>query len=84
MSKPNKYQPLTNTPQLIEALLPSTFYADRDLVFRVKMLVENWQRAVKVNQQLEEELHGINTGPQTVAQEVSSLSQGIENQPSLS
>jgi hypothetical protein len=31
----------------IESLLPRTFFADRDVVFRVERLVDSWRRAVK-------------------------------------
>jgi hypothetical protein len=82
MSTPNKYQPKTNTLGLIESLLPSTFYADRDLAFRIKMLVENWQRAECFLQFFVD--FNIDTGPQAVAQEVSSFPQGAEDGTSSS
>lgn len=37
----------------LEAILPATFYAGASLEFRIKRMVEDWQRAVKVNQELE-------------------------------
>jgi len=40
----------------IEAALPSTYYSDRDPATRVRFMVEQWQRAVTANQQLEAEL----------------------------
>lgn len=39
----------------VDDLLPATFYADRDIRFRVGRLVEQWRAAVAaVNSQLEE------------------------------
>ena len=40
----------------IEAALPSTYYSDRDPATRVRFMVEQWQRAVTANQQLEAEV----------------------------
>ena len=40
----------------IEAALPSTYYAYLDPATRVRFMVEQWQRAVTANQQLEAEL----------------------------
>jgi hypothetical protein len=40
----------------IEALLPPSFYGDRDLKFRIKMLVDSWERAIESNIRLEAEL----------------------------
>ena len=37
-------------------LLPESFYADRCLAFRMELLVDNWKRATKANQILEDEL----------------------------
>ena len=40
----------------IKAALPSTYYSDRDPATRVRFMVEQWQRAVTANQQLEAEV----------------------------
>ena len=37
-------------------LLPESFYADGCLAFRMELLVDNWKRATKANQILEDEL----------------------------
>ena len=41
---------------LIEKHIPKTFYAGLSSEGRLKMLVEHWQRAIKVNQELETKL----------------------------
>ena len=38
---------------LIEKYLPKTYYAGLNSEYRLKMLVESWQRAITVNQELE-------------------------------
>ncbi|MCK9543760.1 MAG: hypothetical protein M0R03_17205 [Novosphingobium sp.] len=41
---------------LIKKYLPKTYYAGLSSEERLKMMVEGWQRAIKVNQELEEKL----------------------------
>lgn len=36
--------------------MPETFYSGLNASMRLKMLVDHWQRAIKVNQELEEQL----------------------------
>lgn len=40
----------------LESLIPDTFYADRSLSFRISRLVSEWQKAVRLNQELEAKL----------------------------
>lgn len=51
-----QYLVLKRETDAIQTLLPETFYADRDLVFRIERLVDNWQRAIKTNLELEARL----------------------------
>lgn len=42
----------------VESVIPPTFYADRDLKFRVERLVEQWNKAVRIINSLEESKQG--------------------------
>ena len=44
---------------LIKQILPQTFYAHLNSEDRLKMMVEHWNRAIQVNQELEERLNGL-------------------------
>jgi hypothetical protein len=41
---------------VIHHLLPATFYADRDIKFRIEQMVSEWQRAIQANLKLEDEV----------------------------
>ena len=41
---------------LIKKYLPKTYYAGLSSEERLKMLIKHWQRAIKVNQELEEKI----------------------------
>jgi hypothetical protein len=41
---------------LIKTHIPETFYAELPDEERLKMLIKHWQRAIKVNQELEEKI----------------------------
>ena len=44
---------------LIKKYLPKTYYAGLSSEERLKKMVEDWQRAIKVNQELEEKLSSL-------------------------
>lgn len=56
MSKSARLLEVEGRLSSIEAEIPASYYSDRDLPFRVKMLVDCWKRAVESNQRLEKEI----------------------------
>jgi predicted hydrolase (HD superfamily) len=55
--KPKEILPVKSAvDSLINKHLPKSFYAGLNNDQRLRMLVEHWQRAIEVNQQLEEKL----------------------------
>ena len=43
----------------IKDLIPTTFYSDRDLEFRLEMIVDQWKRAIAANHELEDKIQRI-------------------------
>jgi len=44
---------------LIKEILPETFYADMCSEDRLRMMVKHWNRAIKINQELEEKISNL-------------------------
>lgn len=43
----------------LELIIPSTYFASRPLGFRLRRLVQDWQLAIQVNQELEHQLDAL-------------------------
>lgn len=63
----------------VSNLLPPTYYADRDLAFRIQRMVESWKRAIRSNTAMATELDGMLQDSQHVSKAQDQAAYGISH-----